>query len=206
MNRCLALVALATALTPRAAAAEGDRAVAGSATLYGYVAPDQPDFLMLVAPVDVRRRLHLEGRYNYESLRTGALFFGMNGEVGERVRLRATGMMGGVFGQVFGVAPGVRLVLTTWKLDLFVEAEYVLDVLTPSASFFYAWSELGLSPLPWARVCLVAQRTHVFRNDLEIQRGLCAGVHLFDRVDLTAYELNLGWAAPIYVGAVAVSY
>ena len=43
------------------------------ATAYGYSVPDQPDFVMLVAPADVQW-FHLEGRYNYEGLDTGSMF------------------------------------------------------------------------------------------------------------------------------------
>lgn len=65
---------------------------------------------------------------------------------------------------------------------------------------------MGLSPLPWLRFCLVGQRTQILQNELEIQRGVCAGARLFDVVELSVYELNLGWIAPTTVGAVAVSY
>jgi len=59
--------------------------------------PNQPDFVMVVVPADIRW-FHLEGRYNYESLRTGSLFVGVNAGTGDKLRLDVTGMFGGVFG------------------------------------------------------------------------------------------------------------
>jgi hypothetical protein len=175
------------------------------ATAYGYAVPDQPDFVMVVAPFDVRR-FHLEGRYNYESLHTGSIFVGLNAGAGDKLRLDATLMFGGVFGDVDGVAPGVRIVLTWWKLDFSSESEHVIDVHDTSNSFFYNWSELGISPLRWLRLGTVVQRTRVIHTGLDIQRGLLAGVTLFETVSLTFYELNLGWVTPTYILAIGASH
>ncbi len=175
------------------------------ATAYGYLVPDQPDFIMVVVPADIRW-FHIEGRYNYESLHTGSIFLGVNAGTGDKLRFDITGMVGGVFGDVAGVAPAFRLTLSWWKLDLSTEDEYLIDAHDLSASFFYSWSELGISPLRWLRLGVVGQRTRVIHNDLDLQRGLLAGVSLFQTVSLTFYELNLGWIAPTYILALGASY
>ncbi|MGB9156740.1 MAG: hypothetical protein WCB20_09635, partial [Chthoniobacterales bacterium] len=63
-----------------------------------------------------RNWLHLEARYNYEALKTGSLWLGYNFSVGEKLTLEATPMVGGVFGDITGFAPGYTLSLTYWKL------------------------------------------------------------------------------------------
>jgi hypothetical protein len=175
------------------------------ATLYAFAVPEQPDFLVVVAPVDIRW-FHLEGRYNYESLHTGALFVGLTGRTGDRLRLEATAMLGGLMGDIDGVAPALRCVLTVWRIDVSAEAEYVIDFADASASFFYSWSELGISPLPWLRMGVVGQRTRILNNGLDIQRGLFVGATLLRAINITFYELNLGWIAPTYVGALGVNF
>jgi hypothetical protein len=122
------------------------------------------------------------------------------------VALEGTAMLGGVFGGVVALAPAVRVAAAAWKLDLFAEAEVVVDLRDARSSFFYSWSELGLSPLRWLRVGLVGQRTRVLHNDLVLQGGAFAGVTLFDKVSLALYELNLGWAAPTFVAAAGVGF
>jgi hypothetical protein len=174
-------------------------------TLYGFAVRDQTDFLMLVAPADVRW-LHLEVRYNYEGIGTGSAFVGWTGHGDRRVKVDATAMVGGVFGDVRGVVPATRLTLRYWKLDLLVEAQYVVDLGDFAASFFYAWSELGFSPLRWLRLAIVGQRTHILHNNLQVQRGAAVGAKLFDTVTLTAYELNLGWISPTFIGAIGVEF
>jgi len=115
---------------------------------------------MVVAPVDVRW-FHVEGRYNYESLHTGSIFLGGNAGAGDKLRFDVTGMVGGVFGDLDGVAPAFRGKLSWWKLDFSSENEYVIDVHDLATTFFYSWSELGLSPLRWLRLGAVAQRIRV---------------------------------------------
>jgi hypothetical protein len=189
-----------SAMAPARAAAEG---VAVDATVYGYAVPDQSDFLMLVVPADWRW-FHAEGRYNYESLHTGSAFLGLNASAGDKVKLTGTAMLGGVFGDVDGVAPAFRVTVTWWKLDFSSEGEYLIDAHDLDASFFYSWSELGLNPLHWLRVGAIGQRTRVVHNDLEIQRGLFVGFSPWPVVSFTFYELNLGWDSPTFVGAFGV--
>jgi len=186
--------------TPARAAVEG---VQVGATLYGYAVPDQSDFLMLVVPAD-RSWFHAEGRYNYEGLRTGSVFLGLNASAGDKVKLTGTAMLGGVFGDVDGVAPAFRVTAAWWKLDFSSEGEFLIDAHHLDASFFYSWSELGLSPVSWLRVGAIVQRNRIVHSDLDLQRGLLVGFSPWPVVSLTFYELNLGWAAPTYVGALGV--
>ena len=50
--------------------------------------------------------LHLEARYNYEAIKTGSLWVGYNFTAGEKLVFEATPMLGGVFGDITGIAPG----------------------------------------------------------------------------------------------------
>ena len=52
--------------------------------------------------------LHLEARYNYEAIKTGSLWLGYNFSVGKKLAFEATPMLGGVFGDITGIAPDTR--------------------------------------------------------------------------------------------------
>src|SRR6476469_10376760 len=67
--------------------------------------------------------LHLEARYNYEAIKTGSLWLGYNFSFGQKLVLEATPMLGGVLGDITGMAPGYTLSLTYWKLELFTQGE-----------------------------------------------------------------------------------
>ena len=119
--------------------------------------------------------LHLEARYNYEALDTGSAWVGYNFSGGEKLAWEFTPMLGGVFGDTTGIAPGYKGSLGWWKLELYSEGEYVFDTGSSSDSFFYNWSELTLAPVDWFRFGLVTQRTRVYKTDRDIQRGVLAG-------------------------------
>jgi hypothetical protein len=100
-----------------------------------------------------------------------------------------TAMVGGVFGDTDGVGPGYELTLTWKKLQLYSEAEYVIDCADSSDSFFYTWSELTWAFTDWFRAGGVVQRTKAYDTDFDIQRGFMVGLTYKD-LDLTLYVLN----------------
>ena len=82
-------------------------AVAG----YGYIIPDDQSYFSPTFRAD-RDWVHLEARYNYEDRKTGSLWFGYNLSFGEKLVLDVTPMVGGVFGNTTGVAPGYLFTLS----------------------------------------------------------------------------------------------
>ena len=86
--------------------------------------------------------LHLEARYNYEALETDpcgwAKFAG-----GDRLAWSFTPMLGGVFGDINGIVPGYRGLLSWWKLQLHSEGEFAQHGRFPDS--LYNWSELILA-------------------------------------------------------------
>ena len=120
-----------------------------------------PDFQEYVQPTFTADRgwLHLETRYNYENLKTGSVWLGYNFSGGEKLEWEFTPMLGGVFGDTTGVAPGYKFSLTYWKLEFSSEGEWVFDLDGSEESFFYNWCELSIAPVEWFRFGLVGQRT-----------------------------------------------
>src|SRR5262249_37661051 len=82
-----------------------------SASLYGYIIPESRDYVNPNLTAD-HGWLHLEARYNYEALDTASLWVGYNLSVGEKLVFEITPMLGGVFGDLTGIAPGYNLSLS----------------------------------------------------------------------------------------------
>ena len=152
-----------------------------------------------------RNWLHLEARYNYEALQTGSAWIGCNFSGGNKLAWEMTPMLGAVFGDLTGVAPGYSGSLTWWKLGLYSEGEYVYDPGNSANNFFYNWSELWISPVDWFRIGLVAQRTRAYETDREIQRGLLAGF-TYKAAALTTYVFNPDDGKPTVMVAVSLSF
>jgi hypothetical protein len=166
-----------------------------------------PDFREYVQPTFIADRgwLHLESRYNYENLETGSVWAGYNFSGGKKLEWEFTPMLGGVFGQTTGIAPGYKFSLTYWKLEFSSEGEWVFDLGNSEGSFFYNWSELSVSPVDWFRFGLVGQRTRAYRTDVDIQRGLLVGF-TYKKMDFTTYVFNLDQGKTTWVFAVGVSF
>jgi hypothetical protein len=194
----------AEAATPAPAAEAAEKAWSFDASVYTYFVPDSHDIVSPVVMAD-HGWLHLEARYNYENFRTGSIWFGYNFSTGEKVVLDFTAMIGGVLGDTAGIAPGYRLSLAWWKLELTSESEYVIDSRDSSESFFYNWSELAVSPADWFRAGVVIQRTRLYGEDRDVQRGFLVGFS-YKKANATAYVFNPDASKPTFVLALGVSF
>jgi hypothetical protein len=147
--------------------------------------------------------LHLEGRYNYEDLETGSIFAGVNFHTGESLELNVTPIIGGVFGNSNGVAPGFLLEINFGRFSVSSEGEYFFSSDDKDFNFFYSWSEVLYSPADWIWFGIAGQRTRAYETDLEIQRGLVVGVAK-GNLSVSGYLMNIGWGDPF--GVVSLGY
>ena len=97
-----------------------------------------------------------------------------------------------------GVAPGYRFSLGYGKLELSSEGEYVFDSRDSADSFFYNWSELSFSPAEWIRAGVVVQRTRLYGEDRDVQRGFLVGFS-WKKAYATAYLFNPDLSKPTFV-------
>ena len=181
-----------------------DEAWSFSASASTYVVPGDRDYVQPTITAD-RGWLHLETRYNYEALDTGSAWLGYSVSGGDKLAWEVTPMLGGVFGDTTGIAPGYKGSIGWSKLELYSEGEYLVDTGSTSDSFFYNWSELTLAPAEWVRFGLVTQRTRVYKTDREIQRGVLAGFS-FKKLSLTGYVFNPDENKPTFVLGVTLTF
>jgi len=183
--------------SPAATPEESERDWSFSASVYGYFVPDNRDYAQPTISAD-RGWLHLESRYNYEDLDTGSIWMGYNFSFGDKLSLEFTPMLGGVFGNTNGIAPGYRATLNWRQLELYSEAEYVFDTADSSDSFFYTWSELSWKPVNGFRFGMVVQRTKQYQTDFDVQRGLLVGFS-YNELEVTGYIFNPDANQPVAV-------
>ena len=164
-----------------------------SALVDGYFVPGEQGYADPIATAD-HGWLHLEGRYNYEDLRTGSAWLGYNFDLSSRnpekqLDLTLTPMIGGVFGRTDGIAPGLEASLTYKKLNFWVSNEYVFDTRTSANNFFYTWPQITYTPVNWLHVGFVAQRTVAIESDTEY--GFLFGL-THKKTEFTSYILSPG--------------
>ncbi len=132
---------------------------------------------------------HLEARYNYEALHSGSLFAGWKFSGGEKITFELTPIIGAVFGEKKAIAPGFEAAVAYGVADLYTEAEYVRDVQAREGSFTYVWSELGFTLVDKLRFGVVGQRSRLYRNDRDVQRGFFAQIG-YRKTTFGVYVLN----------------
>ena len=155
---------------------------------YYYFIPDDNNSLTLIGSAD-HKALHFEARYNYEDQKTGSVFVGWRFDTGNEFKFDAIPMMGIAFGNTNGFLPGLELDAAYKFFSVYSESEYLIDFAGKGNNFFYTWSELAVSPFHFLRTGISAQRTRLYKTDLDVQRGifaeysfrnLSAGVHYFN--------------------------
>jgi len=197
-----------------AASAMGDEVVAGDQQ-----APDAWAFAVTAYPTQVRGGdnytsaiataergpLHLEARYNYESVGARSAFVGWSFSGGEALTWKLTPLLGGAWGTTQAVVPGLEAAVAWRALDFYIEAEYVRDKTERSDSYTYAWSELGLRPVDWLRLGLAGQRTRIYGGERDLQRGPFVQLS-FQRLTLGVYCFNPGARDQILVGSLNLAF
>lgn len=209
MQSSALVIALAVAIASAQAAAEDAGAQRGvettvTATGYYYAMRDQPDFGVGIASLD-RGSLHLEARYNYEARDSASAFVGWKFSREGAVTVELTPIVGALFGAARGVVPGVEASIGWKAFDIYIEAEYVHDTAQNSASYYYAWSELGWKPVEWLRVGLVGQRTHTIDDGRDLQRGVF-GQLTIGKATLGVYAFNPDSAARYVIVSLGVGF
>jgi hypothetical protein len=194
----------ATNAPPVATKETGEKTWTFGGSAYSYIVPEGRSYVQPTITAD-RDWLHLEARYNYENLDTASVWVGCNFSGGEKLAWELTPMLGGVFGDTTGIAPGYKGSLGWRKLELYSEGEYVVDTRSSSGDFFYNWSELSLTPVKALRVGLVTQRTRAYQSDRELQRGFLVGLAL-KRVNFTAYVFNPDESKPVVVLGLGLNF
>jgi hypothetical protein len=216
--RLAAIAILTLAALARPAIAADDRAEAPATgdeeatpapwefgiSVNGYFLPDQASYVQPTVTVD-HDFLHLEARYNYEARRTGSLWVGWNFSWGKDLVFTLTPMVGGVFGDLNGMAPGVEWDLSWGPLELYSESEYVLDFAGSSGNYFYSWSELSVWPFEWLRAGIALQRTRAVESSRLAQWGPLLGLQIW-KLTAAAYWFEPGQADAYWVASLGASF
>ncbi|RIL05184.1 MAG: hypothetical protein DCC75_11920 [Proteobacteria bacterium] len=164
-----------------------------------YFLPSDSDLSVPVASLYWSNIL-IEARYNYESRDAASIWLGRPFAFGETWEFELTPMVGGIFGEIEGVAPGLKADISWRRLNLYSEAEYVFDSAGRDNNFFYSWSELTVGLLDWLRVGIVGNRTRLYDSSVELDRGPIIAIEV-GPATISCTALNLDDDAIIILGA-----
>jgi hypothetical protein len=176
LGACCALAALASPAHGQLALGQPPGQWRANAIAFYAIGTD-PDFGMAVLAAD-RGALHLEARYNYEELDTFSGWIGRTFTAGSDLRIGVGPMVGGVVGELNGIAPGLRLAAMWRRFFFYSESEYVVALGGDDTSFFYSWSQWSWIPRDWLVVGVSVQRLRVTDTGRWVDVGPAVGVSL----------------------------
>ncbi len=209
------IVALAALAAATASAADAEQPGRRASS------PDKPswEFAVTAYPTQVRGgdnttsaiaaadrgELHFEARYGYEMKDSRSVFAGWTFSGGDTVKWELTPLVGGAWGPMHAFVPGFEASLAWGRLDFYTEVEFVRDRNDSSASYNYAWSELGFKALEWLRIGAVGQRTRAYGGEREFQRGPFAQA-TWGPATIGGFWFNPGSQDQVFVLSLGVSF
>lgn len=173
-------------------------------TAYPTFVRDGDNYTSAIAVAD-RGPLHLEARYNYESIGTRSAFVGWTFSGGDTITWELTPLLGGAWGATHAFVPGLEVGLGWRRFDFYLEGEYVRDSEAEVNSYWYAWSELGFRPVEWLRIGIVGQRTRAYGGERDIQRGPFAQL-TWRGFTIGGYWFNPGSSDQVFVASIGATF
>lgn len=198
------VVALLACAASAAFAVDDERAWEFGVTAYPTIVRGGENYTSAIAVAD-RGPLHFEARYNYESIGARSAFVGWTFSGGDTLAWELTPLLGGAWGDVRAFVPGFEATVAWKQLDLYVEAEYVRDSGEREASYFYAWTELGFTPVEWLRLGVAGQRNRAYDNERDIQRGPFVQL-TWRQVTVGGYWFNPGSSEQVFIGSIGATF
>jgi len=207
--RGASLLALLAAATGHALAADDTVAVdkpwAFALTAYPTAVRGGDHYTSAVATAD-RGALHLEARYNYESVGARSAFVGWNfSGGGDTWQWELTPLAGGAWGSTDAFVPGLEASVARGRLDFYTDIEYVRLPHERTGRYLYAWSELGFKPVPWLRLGLAGQRTRAYGGARDVLTGPFAQL-TWERFTLGGYWFQPASQEQVVVLSLGVSF
>jgi len=190
--------------TPPALAPVPPSKWATAISTYWIEPPYQSGYLSAVVTAD-KGPMHLEAHWAYEDRDTFSLFAGKSFPIAGDITGTVTPRLGVAGGDSQGLIPAVNLALDWSKLSFYTDFEYMIGLSSDTSDFFYSWTELAWAFTPKFSAGLVAQRTHVYEQELEVDRGLMFGMNL-GKARLTGYFFNLDENDPYFTIAIGTGF
>jgi len=184
-------------------AADAARTWAFALTAYPTDVRGGENYTSVIAAAD-RGPVHLEARYNYESIGGRSVYAGWTFSGGDSLTWQATPIAGGAWGTTQSFIAGVEASVAWRAVDFYIEAEYVPGRSTHD-HYTYAWSELGVRAAPWLRVGVAGQHTRTYGEDRQFQRGPFAQL-TWGVVTVGGYWFNPGADDQVFVASVGVKF
>jgi hypothetical protein len=152
-----------------------------------------------------KKRLHMEARYNYTAVNTIAVWGGYNFNSKKKLQIKATPMLGLIFGDLKGISPGLELSLTykRWQFDLTTEWLFSFDKLKDNDIFYWAQTNYALTH--WWQIGITSQLSRLYQSTLTVLTGPVTNF-IYKNATLSFTTYNIFSRSTYFISSVFISF
>lgn len=159
----------------------------GGAEQYYYKGELQRFNFVPVVYCETGNNWFLEGRYNYEALKTISVYAGKTFSKKSVVSYSASPMLGAVLGSYQGGSFGLDGDADYKKYFFSSQLQYTFSLKSKTENFFYNWSDFSYQPVDNFFAGFSLQQTNLYKEQCKLEKG----------VFVKASFKN--WSVPLYV-------
>ena len=138
---------------------------------YVYMSGKQALTLVSVVYCQTRKNWYMEGRYNYEALKTISLYAGKTFEKKSKLSYSATPVIGAVIGRFNGGSAGANSELDYKRLFFSSQCQYTFSTQDRTEDFFYSWSDLSYQMVNNIYSGISIQQTNLYKVKYKLEKG-----------------------------------
>lgn len=138
---------------------------------YMYMGEGQPFSLVSVVYCQTRKNWYLEGRYNYEALKTISLYAGRTFEKKSKLSYSLSPVIGAVIGRFNGGSVGANSECDYKKFFFSSQFQYTFSVHNRNDNFFYSWSDLSCLMANNIYAGISVQQTNLYKVKYKLEKG-----------------------------------
>lgn len=143
----------------------------GGVGQYFYMGERQPFTLVPIVYYQTAGNWYVEGRYNYEALKTMSVYAGKVFEKKSALSFSASPVIGAVIGQFNGGSIGINNELDYKKLLFSSQLQYTFSIEDRTDNFFYSWSDLSYQAINNIYAGFSVQQTSIYRLQRKLEKG-----------------------------------
>ncbi len=132
---------------------------------------------------------YVEGRYNYEAIKTFSIMAGKTFDHKSIFSYSVTPLAGAVTGKFNGVAIGSEASMDYKKISFSLQTQYTVSIENRNLNFMYTWADLGYSLSQTLSAGISLQQTNCYHSKGQSEAGLFL-MASFGKWELPVYIFN----------------
>lgn len=154
---------------------------------YYYMGARKAFTVVPVAYYQAGNKWYVEGRYNYEALKTFSVYVGKTYENKSAFSYSVSPVAGIVAGEFNGGSVGANISLEYKRFSFSSQCQYTFSLKKRAENFVYSWSDLGYQALENACAGISVQETGIYHTKHTMEKGFF--------VKVTVKK----WSFPVYI-------